>query len=84
MGFFLTWTRAAYRELQTYGYLSSWAEAIYMGLAAGVDRIVDRQSTVCRWDMGYTKLQGTFTRFALPITVKGTHFLTLRVIIYLI
>jgi hypothetical protein len=34
----------------------------------GVDRIADRQSTVCRWDMGYTKLQGTFTRFALPIT----------------
>ncbi|MHB1769450.1 MAG: hypothetical protein ACYCUV_16540, partial [Phycisphaerae bacterium] len=49
-------------------YPPEWAGAIYAGLAIGVDRIADRQSTVCRWDMGYTKLQGTFTRFALPIT----------------
>ena len=45
-----------------------WREAVFAGLAVGVDRLADRQSTICRWDMGYTKLQGTFTRFALPIT----------------
>ena len=45
-----------------------WAEAICCGLAVGVDRIADRQSTVCRWDNTRINLQGTFTRFALPIT----------------
>ena len=49
-------------------YPAEWREAIAFELAIGMDRIADRQSNVCRWDNGYTKLQGTFTRFALPIT----------------
>ncbi len=52
----------------TNAYDEDWAEAISAGLVIGIDRIADRQSTICRWDNGYTKLQGTFTRFALPIT----------------
>lgn len=61
-------TREAGRALGAYRYPQEMQEAIFVGLAVGVDRIADRQSTVCRWDKGYTKLQGTFTRFALPIT----------------
>jgi len=68
LGTFVKWTRAAHAALQAGTCRPEWGEAIYMGLTVGVDRIADRQSTVCRWDMGYTKLQGTFTRFALPIT----------------
>ncbi|MCZ7591040.1 MAG: DUF1156 domain-containing protein [Kiritimatiellae bacterium] len=49
-------------------YPAEWREAVVAFLSIGVDRIADRQSNVCRWDNGYTKLQGTFTRFALPIT----------------
>lgn len=49
-------------------YTLDWREAILCGLAIGIDRIADRQSTVCRWDNKRTNLQGTFTRFALPIT----------------
>ena len=68
LGTFVKWTRAACAALQVGTYRHEWGEAIYMGLTVGVDRIADRQSTVCRWDMGKTNLQGTFTRFALPIT----------------
>jgi adenine-specific DNA methylase len=68
LGTFVGATRATHPAMATASYPSAWAEAVYAGLAIGVDRIADRQSTVCRWDMGYTKLQGTFTRFALPIT----------------
>lgn len=68
LGTFVNATRATRGEMTAHKYSSEWTEAIYAGLALGVDRIVDRQSMVCRWDMGYTKLQGTFTRFALPIT----------------
>lgn len=50
------------------GYPEDWSAALQAYLADGMDRIADRQSTVCRWDNGYTKLQGSFTRFALPIT----------------
>ncbi|MDR2573085.1 MAG: DUF1156 domain-containing protein [Desulfovibrio sp.] len=56
------------REGETFGYDAQWAEAIGTYLALGMDRIADRQSTICRWDQGYAKLQGTFVRFALPIT----------------
>lgn len=68
LGKFVAHTRTARAALEATAYTPEWGEAIYMGLTVGVDRIADRQSTVCRWDMGYTKLQGTFTRFALPIT----------------
>jgi putative DNA methylase len=68
LGTFVTATRASHDEMVTAALPAEWIEATYAGLTIAVDRIVDRQSTICRWDMGYTKLQGTFTRFALPIT----------------
>ena len=65
---FLRMTRNALAELKHFYSHESWIQAVYAGLTIGMDRLADRQSTVCRWDNGYTKLQGTFTRFALPIT----------------
>ena len=47
---------------------AEWGDGINAGLTIGMDRIADRQSTVCRWDNTRDNLQGTFTRFALPIT----------------
>ncbi len=44
-----------------------WHQAFFASLAIGVDRIADRQSNLCRWDNTRDNLQGTFTRFALPI-----------------
>ena len=61
-------TRESRSVIESLRYPSSWIEALYAGLTVGIDRLADRQSMVCRWDNGYTKLQGTFTRFALPIT----------------
>lgn len=68
LGTFVKWTRAASKAIADHSYGREWNLAIVGGLAIGVDRIADRQSMVCRWDNGYSKLQGTFTRFALPIT----------------
>lgn len=68
LGVILGKTREAWGFMQNAGLTTDWMQAIYAGLAIGMDRIADRQSMVCRWDMGYSKLQGTFTRFALPIT----------------
>ena len=66
LGLFLKWTREARRQMASLP--REWVGAISAALSIGIDRIADRQSTVCRWDNGYSKLQGTFTRFALPIT----------------
>jgi putative DNA methylase len=68
LGTFVAATRAARDEMCAMNHPPEWIESVYAGLTIGVDRIADRQSMICRWDMGYTKLQGTFTRFALPIT----------------
>jgi putative DNA methylase len=40
------------------------AVATYLGIL--VDRMVDRGSSMCRWDPAYTKTQSTFGRPALP------------------
>lgn len=68
LGNLCRFTRAAQNALGELRYAREWSEAIGAALAIGMDRIADRQSVICRWDNGYTKLQGTFTRFALPIT----------------
>ena len=68
LGTFCYQTRAAHDAMRSLNYPIDWQEAMSAGLAITMDRIADRQSVICRWDNGYTKLQGTFTRFALPIT----------------
>lgn len=66
LGTFVKWTRAAHGQIDK-GYTQNWTKSIVAGLTIGMDRIADRQSNVCRWDSTRDNLQGTFTRFALPI-----------------
>lgn len=46
----------------------SYADAIGIYLALGVDRLADRSSTICGWDTGFTKIRNTFGRQAIPMT----------------
>ena len=64
---FVNSTRQASGAMEQCGYPSSWQESITAALALGVNKLADRQSIQCRWDMGYTKVNNTFSRFALPI-----------------
>ena len=67
LGTVLRATRAAI-DLARSTYPGSWPEAIgaYLGLV--VDRIADRGSAICHWDMGYEKIANTFSGFRLPIS----------------
>ncbi len=67
LGTFCRLTRSARDVLRDLGYPTDWCEAIGAGLAIGMDRLVDKQSVLCRWDNTRTNHQGTFTRFALPM-----------------
>ncbi|MFQ3652541.1 MAG: DUF559 domain-containing protein, partial [Gemmataceae bacterium] len=46
----------------------AYAEAVSVYLAFGVDRLADRQSTICSWDVGFAKIRNTFGRQAIPMT----------------
>jgi putative DNA methylase len=67
LGTFVKHTRAARDAMRAEGCPPEWVEAVGAYLALAVDRLADRQSTICRWDVGYTKVNNTFSRFALPI-----------------
>jgi putative DNA methylase len=41
------------------------AVATYLGIA--VDRLADRNSSICSWDIGYVKVRNTFARQAIPM-----------------
>ncbi len=47
---------------------TAYAEAAGVYLALAVDRLADRQSTICTWDVGYVKVRNTFGRQAIPMT----------------
>ncbi|WP_026369950.1 DUF1156 domain-containing protein [Kallotenue papyrolyticum] len=49
-------------------YAAAYADAVATYLALAVDRLVDRSSTICSWDMGYVKVRNTFGRQAIPMT----------------
>lgn len=67
LGTFVKWTRDSKDAMTKYKYPLEWREALYSELAICLDKLADRQSEQCRWDMGYSKVNSTFTRFALPI-----------------
>lgn len=55
----------------------AYAEAVSVYLAFLVDRLADRLSTLCNWDKGYTKINHTYGRQALPMVwdyVEGNPF----------
>ncbi|HLG77910.1 MAG TPA: DUF1156 domain-containing protein, partial [Ktedonobacteraceae bacterium] len=45
----------------------AYAESIGVYLSLAVDRLADRNSTICSWDTGYVKVRNTFARQAIPM-----------------
>jgi len=45
----------------------AYAECLATYLGIGTNRLVDRCSSLCGWDTGYTKIRNTFGRQALPM-----------------
>ena len=68
LGTFVKHTRAAAACATSFGYTPAWVEAVASNLALVVDRIADRGSTICHWDLGYEKVANTFSGFRLPIS----------------
>ncbi len=67
LGSFAAAVRESNVGMDQYDYPPEWQRAVAIALALSVDKQADRSSANCRWDMGYTKISSTFTRFALPI-----------------
>jgi putative DNA methylase len=67
LGAFVRATRAFPSESGVYRYSEYLKESILDYLGIVVDRIADRSSVFCRWDLGYTKVNNTFSRFSLPM-----------------
>ena len=67
MGTFVKHTRAAHDAMQKEGYPVEWADAMAAYLASSVDRLANQSTTSSRMDPGRESLEGTFSRFALPI-----------------
>ena len=61
-------TRGSAKARYEQGYGVLWMEAVGAYLAILVDRIADRGSSICHWDMGYEKIANTFSGFRLPIS----------------
>ena len=47
---------------------AAYADAVATYLAFAVDRLADRSSSICTWDVGYTKIRNTFARQAIPMS----------------
>jgi adenine-specific DNA methylase len=67
LGTFVVHTRAARQAMKEAGYPGEWVEAVSSYLAAAIDRVANRGSVLCIWNMGAEKVEQTFARFALPI-----------------
>jgi adenine-specific DNA methylase/very-short-patch-repair endonuclease len=47
---------------------TAYADAVSTYLAFGVDRLADRNSTICSWDISRNSTRNTFARQAIPMT----------------
>src|SRR6266581_673652 len=68
LGTFVKYTRAVSEAAPKQGYSEEWVEILKGYLALVVDRLADRGSSICHWDMGYEKVANTFTGYRLPIS----------------
>jgi adenine-specific DNA methylase len=70
LGTFVRHSRSVLERARQFQYPQRWTEAILGFLAAGLDRLADKSSSVCRPDPSPTQsgVVNTFSRFALPIT----------------
>jgi adenine-specific DNA methylase len=54
--------------LKEYGYTATWAEAVFMYVACGFDRLLDFANCGVQWKIDVPTINHSFVRFALPIT----------------
>ncbi len=47
---------------------TAYADAVATYLAFAIDKLADRNSTICSWDIGNVKIRNTFGRQAIPMT----------------
>jgi putative DNA methylase len=64
---FIAEVRHAYLTMLEEGVESERAAAITTYLGLMVDRLADRNSTICHWDNAYEKTSNTYARQALPM-----------------
>lgn len=67
LGTLVKHTRMARQVISAHGYPPEWLEAICAFLALSIDRVANRGSCQCIWNMPAEKIEQTFARFALPI-----------------
>ncbi|XYI02070.1 DUF1156 domain-containing protein [Sorangium sp. So ce1128] len=58
---------AASNAFHDHGYDEQWREALLAFLAAQFDRVLNQSSMVARWNKKGENVEGTFSRFALPL-----------------
>jgi adenine-specific DNA methylase len=63
---FVEATRAAMPVLRSI-YDETVTQAVFAYLSAALDRLTDRNSTLCHWNKDYEKITGTFQRYALRV-----------------
>jgi len=67
IGTFVKATRSVYQSMDKIVNQSEFKNAIFNYLALSIDRIVDRCSVFCRWDIGRLTINNTYSRFALSM-----------------
>jgi len=67
IGTLIRWLSTAHHEIRNLGYPDEWQEAIVAYIAIGTDRVAERNSSVCHYDISRDSISGTFQRYALPM-----------------
>jgi putative DNA methylase len=67
LGTFVKLSRNAREEMLAEGYNGEWIETIAAYLCLAIDRVANRSSSLCIWNMRAQEIEQTFARFALPI-----------------
>jgi adenine-specific DNA methylase len=67
LGTFVKRTRSVMKIMPDNSYSDIWIESITAYLALAIDRMANRGSCLCIWNMPAEKIEQTFARFALPI-----------------
>jgi adenine-specific DNA methylase len=67
LGTFVKHTRAVRDAMQKQGYSAECIEAVSAYLTLSLDRVAERNSSICHYDVSRDSISGTFQRYALPI-----------------
>jgi putative DNA methylase len=67
LGIFVKHTLKAREVMLGEGYTFEWIEGIAAYLSLAIDRVANRSSSLCIWNMRAQEIEQTFARFALPI-----------------